>query len=217
MIITTTDHPFYTDSGEWILAGDLQIGDAVVSADGDFGTVDAVVSTDGTAEVYNLTVDEAHTYFVGDGAWLVHNACNPNRDRTLKQFLRRSEDIRRELRIKPGKRNVGIADYTIDGRMGILEAVSGETNHPGFVQLRNENDRTFQTFIGGGGRGPVDTEAKILEEISSRFNPNSSGRIVLYTDRPPCPSCSGVINQFEQRHPNIQVEVIKGNLRLNTQ
>jgi len=47
----------------------------VVSADGDFGTVDAVVITNGTAEVYNLTVDEAHTYFVGDGAWLVHNAC----------------------------------------------------------------------------------------------------------------------------------------------
>jgi len=75
VIITTTDHPFYTDSGEWILAGDLQIGDAVVSADGDFGTVDAVVITNGTAEVYNLTVDEAHTYFVGDGAWLVHNSC----------------------------------------------------------------------------------------------------------------------------------------------
>ncbi len=27
------------------------------------------------AEVYHLTVDEAHTYFVGDGSWLVHNAC----------------------------------------------------------------------------------------------------------------------------------------------
>jgi len=49
----------------------------VVSADGDFGTVDAVVTTNGTAEVYNITVDEAHTYFVGDGAWLVHNSC-PN-------------------------------------------------------------------------------------------------------------------------------------------
>jgi len=35
--------------GEWVEAGALQIGDAVVSADGDFGTVDAVVSTDGTA------------------------------------------------------------------------------------------------------------------------------------------------------------------------
>jgi len=58
----------------------LQISDAVVSADGDFGTVDALVITDGTAEVYNLTVDEAHTYFVGDGAWLVHNSCEPDGD-----------------------------------------------------------------------------------------------------------------------------------------
>ena len=23
--------------------------------------------------MYNLTVDEAHTFFVGDGQWLVHN------------------------------------------------------------------------------------------------------------------------------------------------
>lgn len=29
--------------------------------------------------MYNLTVDEAHTFFVGDGQWLVHNAgiCRP--------------------------------------------------------------------------------------------------------------------------------------------
>jgi hypothetical protein len=26
--------------------------------------------------MYNLTVDEAHTFFVGEGQWLVHNACN---------------------------------------------------------------------------------------------------------------------------------------------
>jgi hypothetical protein len=25
--------------------------------------------------MYNLTVDEAHTFFVGDGQWLVHNVC----------------------------------------------------------------------------------------------------------------------------------------------
>lgn len=27
--------------------------------------------------MYNLTVAEAHTFFVGDGQWLVHN-CNPS-------------------------------------------------------------------------------------------------------------------------------------------
>jgi hypothetical protein len=77
VIITTTDHPFYTTDGEWIAAGDLQIGTEVYSADGTHGIIDAVVITDGTAWVYNLTVDEAHTYFVGDGAWLVHNECPP--------------------------------------------------------------------------------------------------------------------------------------------
>jgi len=28
-----------------------------------------------TQPMYNITVDEAHTYFVGDEQWLVHNAC----------------------------------------------------------------------------------------------------------------------------------------------
>jgi hypothetical protein len=28
-----------------------------------------------TQEIYNLTVATAHTFFVGDGQWLVHNAC----------------------------------------------------------------------------------------------------------------------------------------------
>lgn len=28
-------------------------------------------------EMYNLTVAVAHTFFVGDGKWLVHNTCGP--------------------------------------------------------------------------------------------------------------------------------------------
>jgi hypothetical protein len=27
--------------------------------------------------MYNLTVDTAHTFYVGEGQWLVHNACRP--------------------------------------------------------------------------------------------------------------------------------------------
>lgn len=46
----------------------------VPSADGSFGVVDSVGFSDGPATMYNLTVDEAHTFFVGQGAWLVHNA-----------------------------------------------------------------------------------------------------------------------------------------------
>jgi len=52
--------------------------------------VDALVITNGTAEVYNLTVDEAHTYFVGDGAWLVHNACHTHGNNNIDYRRRKS-------------------------------------------------------------------------------------------------------------------------------
>jgi hypothetical protein len=32
-----------------------------------------LVIADANQRMYNLTVDEAHIFFVGDGAWVVHN------------------------------------------------------------------------------------------------------------------------------------------------
>ncbi len=72
-LTTTAEHPFYTTSGEWVDAGDLEIGDEVVSLDGN-GTVESIAVVVDPQPMYNLTVDEAHTFFVGDGDWLVHNA-----------------------------------------------------------------------------------------------------------------------------------------------
>jgi hypothetical protein len=62
---------------QWVEAGDLQAGDRVRKADGGYGTVDTVVFVYQTQPMYNFTVGEAHTYFVGDGQWLVHNDCKP--------------------------------------------------------------------------------------------------------------------------------------------
>ena len=66
--------PFYTDKG-WVAAGDLWLGDAIRSANGTWGTVTALRLRGDTQVMYNLTVAEAHTFFVGDGQWLVHNEC----------------------------------------------------------------------------------------------------------------------------------------------
>lgn len=72
IIETTPWHPFFTDEG-WEDAGDLEVGDLVLSLDGDYGTVDAVLVEDRTETMYDLTVDVVHTFAVGDGAWVVHN------------------------------------------------------------------------------------------------------------------------------------------------
>jgi hypothetical protein len=37
--------------------------------------------------MYNLTVDTAHTFFVGEGQWLAHNACDFGRQSDLRQAL----------------------------------------------------------------------------------------------------------------------------------
>lgn len=41
MIVTTPDHPFYSD-GEWVAAGDLIVGQAVMDVNGASGTVTAL-------------------------------------------------------------------------------------------------------------------------------------------------------------------------------
>lgn len=94
VIKATPNHPFYlvdsVDGGErpqpegynlganWVGAGDLKIGDTVRRADGSTGTVVQTATVGETRQVYNLTVNTAHTYFVGEREWLVHNTvCSP--------------------------------------------------------------------------------------------------------------------------------------------
>jgi PAS domain-containing protein len=72
---TTPEHPFFTQDRGWVAAGELQIGEQVRTLNGTTGVVTALHAEQRTQVMYNLTVDVAHTFFVGDGQWLVHNIC----------------------------------------------------------------------------------------------------------------------------------------------
>jgi hypothetical protein len=74
-IETTPEHPFYTASDEWLAAAELQVGDEIRTAAWETGIVEAIHITVDPQPMYNFTVATAHTYFVGDGQWLVHNDC----------------------------------------------------------------------------------------------------------------------------------------------
>ena len=75
-IITTLEHPFYVADNGWMEAKQLIPGMTVLRINGDYAIVDRVEQqfTDGT-EVYNFTVANDHTYFVGENGVLVHNQC----------------------------------------------------------------------------------------------------------------------------------------------
>jgi RHS repeat-associated protein len=74
-IETTPEHPFYTLERGWVNAGELKVGEHVRKADGGYGRVQKVEREQRQQTMYNLTVEKAHTFFVGQGRWLVHNAC----------------------------------------------------------------------------------------------------------------------------------------------
>ena len=72
---TTPEHPFLTAERGWVAAGDLRVGERVRQVDGGFGRVQAVALEQRAQVMYNLTVAVAHTFFVGEEGWLVHNTC----------------------------------------------------------------------------------------------------------------------------------------------
>jgi hypothetical protein len=75
LVETTPGHPFYTESG-WVPAGELMVGARIRRVDGSWGLVQGVELVVQTRTMLNLTVETAHTFFVGSQAWLVHNGAS---------------------------------------------------------------------------------------------------------------------------------------------
>lgn len=72
-IETTPEHPFYTLDRGWVDADKLYVGEYIQQANGTPGVVEAITVVPRLQVMYSLTVDVAHTFFVGDQQWLVHN------------------------------------------------------------------------------------------------------------------------------------------------
>jgi len=56
--------------------GEISVGDRIRKADGSYGQVQSIEVVNEPQWMFNLTVDQAHTFFVGKEQWLVHNACS---------------------------------------------------------------------------------------------------------------------------------------------
>ncbi|MFE1311376.1 polymorphic toxin-type HINT domain-containing protein [Streptomyces sp. NPDC058755] len=75
---TTSRHPFWDDTVHaWMPAGKLKSGHVLNTVTNHHVRIDMVIARPGTADMYNLTVDQLHTYYVLASATpvLVHNTC----------------------------------------------------------------------------------------------------------------------------------------------
>lgn len=106
--------------------------------------------------------------------------------------------------------NIAFARVNIDGKQSNLEAFSGMDNIEGFVPPINLHNELFSTIKTKQNDRKADTEIKILDKIFRETTPDSKGTIQLVSQRPICPSCEHVIQQFCANRPNINIEISVG-------
>lgn len=75
-IEVTNKHPFYTKQG-WVDADQLVVGDQILSDDYKYISIQNIehVSYDIPKTTFNLSIDKAHTFLVGNDMLVAHNVC----------------------------------------------------------------------------------------------------------------------------------------------
>jgi hypothetical protein len=114
---TTPEHPFYVEGTGWTPAGQLAIGNAIVTRAGPSLKIVRIETKETPAAVYNFEVADTHSYFVGDtksveaggetrceGRWLwVHNYPNPDPPMSHPPVRFQPETVEQVQRMRMGK------------------------------------------------------------------------------------------------------------------
>jgi hypothetical protein len=171
---TTANHPFWDDTlHTWVSAGDLHKGDALNTATDHHSYVIATRPTPGTANRWNLTVQQLHTYYVlaGQALVLVHNSSNcGNRTHdkargaagvdemteTFEKFYNKSDIYSEsygnglEIWTPYGVRQVDIAVRNPDGNLHLYEVKVNKSNYTKGQRRKDEwlaNTYGFKTSV----------------------------------------------------------------------
>jgi hypothetical protein len=178
VIEATAGHPFYVKQDEWtwVVASELKAGDILLDTQDRTTTIKAIETVLITAFVYNLTVNNVHTYYVGEDGVLSHNAgkCKPLRiNHNAKQHILRGE-------ISPGGKITGYHSRTggFDKGPLKLETITRRGTgrnkgvYEGVVKYVDPNGvvhRKMSTFFPNHW-----SPKRIMLEINSAYNKNLS-------------------------------------------
>lgn len=99
VINTTENHPFYVEEKGWCAAANLEDGDVLRTQDGETETVESVQieNLDEAVKVYNLEIEDSHTYYVSADEVLVHNECTKNNYRS--EYIKENPGMPNEYQV----------------------------------------------------------------------------------------------------------------------
>ncbi|RYG75049.1 hypothetical protein EON77_11605, partial [bacterium] len=181
---TTDEHPFFVQGKGFTRAGDLRPGDLLATEDA--RTTVEVLATEARdvppTPVFNLRVDESHTYYVSREGLLVHNAggdagpCNipglakPPTEREIKELqadvrLRARRERTEAERVTPENYARILASLdTRDGRAFVAEYRTIKT-HPFMSQAELTEFNRAYGRARARGRSPSDATTRALSFV----------------------------------------------------
>lgn len=98
----TATHPIYsTTYHDWRLAGELEVGERVLTFKGE-ATVSSTEKRAGSETVYNLEVKDLHNFLVGDEGVVVHNGCANEIEKYVTNVIGKTWKMKKPSVLKAG-------------------------------------------------------------------------------------------------------------------
>ncbi|MEU7876541.1 polymorphic toxin-type HINT domain-containing protein, partial [Dactylosporangium sp. NPDC049140] len=192
---TSQNHPFW-DSGRqvWVSAGDLQPGTALNAGGANAPEIVDVDSRVGVRYMYDLTVEDVHTYYVfaGDQPVLVHNCPVGGggggaaaeaaggasvRQDVIDETVNHAEQYVNRTSKKFSPSFIGKASITIEDAMATGRAFlggAGKEVGPGVWQAGNRIFRADRASVAGEGHWPniPHVHFEILDDVGNKLANN---------------------------------------------
>lgn len=139
-VTATEGHPFWLpDARTWVAAGRLKPGMWLRTSSGTWVQIAAVDRTTRHEHVYNLTVEDDHTYYVeaGDTPLLVHNCNTESVAADLAKMAYNGKTVGQAVRINPDGSVTKLGQPLISGQSSLAEKVNQALKESGVKMPSN--------------------------------------------------------------------------------
>lgn len=172
MLKVTPEHPLYSaDRGAWVPAGCLVSGEAITTKTGT-AIVGAIERDSIQQRVFNIEVDQTHSYFVGHAMALAHNECQLTSKIRDKRLVNAAEEAGKDVSVQ-----AGLDRLAQQARNGNLAAGGAKRVAQGVFELRSGSGaRLYLRQIGGNAFEIVAKSSKanqnyVIQVLKELFGP----------------------------------------------